>query len=255
MNASKRSLKQEFTINSLLVNSMGRLGLYGTLNVIQETAWSHAEILGFGMKDMEEQGNFWVLTRQCLQMTKWPSIGRKITVETWLRPPDSAYVMREFLLRDLETGEEIGKCTTTWLALSRDSKHILPLQDLRPWADITENRATGITAGKIMQSGEFEMLARFRVRNSDIDVNQHVNNTKYSQWILDAIPFDTHKANRLKEYSVNFLAETHLGEKVEIERCMEPTGRNEGAAVYRGRRTSDGKIIFSAKMIWEPLTK
>ncbi|MNS72683.1 Acyl-ACP thioesterase [compost metagenome] len=230
---------------------MGRLGLYGTLNVIQETSWTHAETLGFGMKDMERQGNYWVLTRQTLQMAKWPSFGRKMSVETWLRPPESAYVIREFLLRDLSTGDEIGKCTTTWLALDRETKNILPVQDLRPWDEITENRVTGLTAGKISQAGEFEMLARFRVRNSDLDINQHVNNTKYSQWILDAIPYEMHKTHRLKEYSVNFLAETHLGEKVEIERCMEPTGRNEGSAIYRGRRTSDAKIIFSAKLVWE----
>jgi acyl-ACP thioesterase len=252
MNANPKSSISEFQINSLLVNPMGRLGLYGTLNAIQETSWTHAEAMGFGMADMERQGIYWVLTRQTLQMKIWPSFGKKLSVETWLRPPDGAFVMRDFLLRDAATQEEIGKCTTTWLALDRATSKILPAQNLRPWEEICDTRSTGLIADKIPVQGQYEKLAKFRVRNSDLDINQHVNNTKYSQWILDAIPYELHKTLKLTEYSVNFLAETHLGDKVEIERSLHTeSGALQGSASYRGLRLSDEKVLFTAKLAWE----
>ncbi|KYG67755.1 hypothetical protein AZI87_00265 [Bdellovibrio bacteriovorus] len=244
---------EKYHITSLLVNPLGRLGLYGALNLLQETAWMHAENLGFGMKDMDKEGMFWVLTRQCLRMKRWPHFGENIRVQTWLRPPEGAFVSREFAFIN-EQDEEIGLCTTSWLALDRQTKKILPSQNLRDWNTLTHGRATGLTAEKIPVSGEYQKLAKYRVRNSDLDINQHVNNTKYAQWILDAIPYDLHKTLLLKSYSVNFLAETHLGDEVQVDMsCSSPTVEtaSQGSTAYRGVRVGDGKILFTALLDWE----
>ncbi|MDG0816085.1 acyl-[acyl-carrier-protein] thioesterase [Bdellovibrio svalbardensis] len=251
----KKLWSERFKITSLLVNPMGRLGLYGVLNLIQETAWMHAETLGFGIKDMEQQGLFWVLTRQTLQMSSWPAIGQHICVETWLRPPDGAFVSREFFLKD-DNGEIIGRCSTSWLALDRRTKKILPSQDLRPWEQICLDQSNGLITEKIPVQGAYESLAKFRVRNSDLDTNQHVNNTKYAQWILDSIHYDLHKSLALKSYSVNFLAETHLGDKVKVERsCSAPSVDEVSAGIttYRGARLEDDKILFTARLEWEKI--
>jgi acyl-ACP thioesterase len=249
----KKLWTEHYRITSLLVNPLGRLGLYGILNLLQETAWMHAETLGFGMKGMEEKGLIWVLTRQSLKMQDWPSFNSKITIETWLRPPMGAFAIREFSIKN-EEGHEIGTCTTSWLALDKDSKTILPSQNLYPWSEITLERSTDLVADKVSVEGEYEHLAKYRVRNSDLDINQHVNNTKYSQWILDAIPYDLHSKLRLQSYTVNFLAETHLGDQVEIDRSCSSSSAPEdvrGVTNYRGVRISDAKILFTARLEWE----
>lgn len=254
MNAHiQTSWSAEYQITSLLVNPQGRLGLYGVLNLIQETAWNHAEFLGFGLNDMEKAGLYWVLTRQTLHMKTWPPIGTRVQVKTWLCPPEGAFITREFSLSD-EHHHEIGTCSTSWLALDRQSKKILPAQNLRPWEQLTSPRITGITPEKIPVTGTYERLAKYRVRNSDLDINQHVNNTKYAQWILDAIPYELHKKLSLKSYAVNFLAETHLGDKVEVDRSSQSTDvetSSQGTTIYRGVRESDEKILFTALLEWE----
>jgi medium-chain acyl-[acyl-carrier-protein] hydrolase len=242
-----------YNITSLLVNPLGRLGLYGTLNLLQETAWRHAETLGFGMKDMEQQGLYWVLTRQHLKMSDWPAFNSKVSVETWLRPPLGAFANREFAVRS-EDGTEIGRCTTSWLALDRESRRILPVGGLRSWKDICLERSNDMTADKIPVEGTYEGLSQFRVRNSDLDINQHVNNTKYSQWILDAIPYELHKKVKLRSYAVNFLGETHLEDEVRIDRGLKATSSldaAEGNAEFRGVRASDEKMLFTARLGWE----
>lgn len=254
MNAAEKTVWSEnYKITSLLVNPLGKLGLYGTLNLLQETAWMHAEQLGFGMHQMEKEGLYWVLTRQSLHMNEWPSFGKTVTIQTWLRPPEGAFVTREFaILNDAQ--KEIGLCSTSWLALQRESKKILPTQNLRPWKDLTANRSTGIQTEKIPVEGAYEKLAKYRVRNSDLDINQHVNNTKYAQWILDAIPYEFHKTLRLKTYSVNFLAETHLEDEVQVDRAEqspEVHSQNHGVTTYRGLRVADGRILFTAQLGWE----
>nr|BFD60067.1 thioesterase [Bdellovibrio sp. CKG001]BFD63473.1 thioesterase [Bdellovibrio sp. HM001] len=252
-NISNSPWSENFHITSLLVNPMGRLGLYGLLNLLQETAWMHAESLGFGMQDMEKDGLFWVLTRQTLQMKQWPRFGENLQVQTWLRPPEGAFVSREFVVLN-QQGQEIGLCSTSWLALDRQSKKILPAQNLRPWESLTHPRATGLTPEKIPVQGTYEKIAKYRVRNSDLDINQHVNNTKYAQWILDAVPYDLHRKLQLNSYSVNFLAETHLGDEVEIHRsCQAPNPETSDAGItsYQGLRVGDNKVLFTALLGWE----
>lgn len=244
---------EKYHITSLLVNPLGKLGLYGTLNLIQETAWMHAERLGFGMQDMEREGLYWVLTRQKLHMKQWPRFGQNISVQTWLRPPEGAFVTREFALIN-DKGEEIGLCSTSWLALDRQTKKILPAQNLRPWDSLTHSRSSGLVPEKIPVEGLYEKLAKYRVRNSDLDINQHVNNTKYAQWILDAIPYEFHKSLVLKTYSVNFLSETHLGDEVQVDKSSQSSDVNtttQGTTTYRGVRVADGKILFTATLEWE----
>lgn len=244
---------QNFEVTSLLVNPLGKLGLFGTLNLLQETAWGHAEKFGFGMNAMESAGYFWVVTRQTLQMSEWPAHGEKIRILTWLRPPEGAFLTREFLVQSNDN-RILGSCSTSWLALDRKSKKILPIAKLRPWDDVTSSESTGIVPEKVPAEGVFENVAKFRVRVSDLDINQHVNNTKYAQWILDSVPYDLHKVLLLKSYSVNFLAETHLGDEVRIE-CKTSTRltpeAKSGETIYRGLRVSDDRVLFTASMSWD----
>ncbi len=250
---NKYTASQSYHITSLLVNPMGRLGLFGTLNLLQETAWKHADNLGFGMKAMEKHNLYWVVTRQILAMREWPRYGENVNISTWLRPPEGAFVAREFLITGDE-GREIGSSATSWLAIDRTSKKILPAGKLFDWNEIATEASTGLVPEKIPAEGAFEKLAKFRVRNSDLDVNQHVNNTKYSQWILDSIPYENHKNVLLKSYSVNFLAETHLGDEVRIERNLSCPVLDEAASgetIYRGMRVSDDRVLFTAILSWE----
>ena len=255
MSKPLNSWEESFKITSLLVNPLGRLGLFGVLNLLQETAWMHAERFGFGMKDMEAQGLFWVLTRQSLEMTQWPSFGNEVHIRTWLRPPVGAFVTREFSILDSDFSE-IGKATTSWLALDRTTRRILPIQKLRSWDDITGRESTGLTTEKIPVEGEYLKLAKYRVRNSDLDINQHVNNTKYAQWILDSIPYSFHQSLKLKKYAVNFLAETRLGDEVQVDRAQnscDPESADSGVSTYRGLCIEDGRILFTAQMGWEKI--
>ena len=78
--------------------------------------------------------------------------------------------------------------------------------------------------------------------------------TKSAQWILDAIPLPVHESVILKRYNVNFLAETHLGDKVQVFRqgdSHDSMTSNEGVTTYKGLRHSDEKVLFTAKLTWE----
>ncbi len=90
----------------------------------------HAEHLGFGMQSMEQEGLYWVLTRQTLHMQEWPRFSDKLQIQTWLRPPEGAFITREFTIST--ENKKIGQCSTSWLALDKQTKKPLAAQNLRP---------------------------------------------------------------------------------------------------------------------------
>lgn len=251
---SKQALWSEtYKVTSLLVNPAGKLGLFGLLNLLQETSWIHAEHLGFGVSSMEQHGLYWVVTRQHLKVHSWANYGDKLTIQTWVRAPEGSFTAREFKVLD-EAGKEVALCTSTFIAIDRTTKKLLAAHELQSMESFTLTQATGLVAEKIAVAGDYEILAQFQVRNSDLDINQHVNNTKYAQWVLDAIPYQFHKTLRLKSYAVNFLAETFLGDTVRIERdchTIDVAKATHGVSTYRGIRIGDEKVLFTSQLEWE----
>ncbi len=171
-------------------------------------------------------------------MREWPRWNDRLRVETWVRPADGAFIVRDYALYD-EKGVLIGEASTSWLRLSLDTHK--PIREAITDVSTGSGRCS-FDAEKIpVRNDGVTTLARFEVRNSDIDGNQHVNNTRYSQWVLDALPIASHGQYVLDEYSVNFLSETRLGDMIEVQSLQD-----EG--YYHGRRISDGKIVFTVHL-------
>lgn len=239
--------EQKYRINSLVLNSSGRLGLFAFLNLLQDCAWEHAHQIGHGYADTLQKKAFWVLTRQKIKMSRWPTWGENIHIQTWIREP-SAGVIRDFLCLD-DQGNILGEATTGWLLLDSQTRRPFK-EDLKNWIDprFVAAQSVSIQPEKIQTRDRFESLASFEVRNSDLDVNKHVNNTKYAQWVLDAIPREWHSRFQLLEYDINFLAETHLKDVVRIEQQFDGLEEDElKDSFFRGVRESDQKVVFTAK--------
>jgi len=246
---------ERYAVNSIVLNHQKRLGLVGLLQILQDVAWLHAQHLGHGYEAMIGQGTIWVLTRfQLVLSGPWPSWGQEMTIRTWVRPLTGALALRDYEI--LVDGTRIGEGTASWLTVDYRSRRPLKLSlnSDHPLACRTDGTLT-LEPGKLPLQEGLPEVARFQVRNSDLDVNGHVNNTHYAQWILDGVPLATLDAYRLEHYEINFLAESHLGDTVILERgALEPLAGQPTRVQFQGRRAGDGKAIFVARIGARPLS-
>jgi len=236
---------QSYAVNSIVANAQKRLGLVGLLNILQDVAWTHAEHLGHGYEATMEAGATWILSRQKLVMSAWPSWGDEICVRTWVRPTRGPLVHRDYEV--LVGGRKVGECTASWLTL--DVKTRRPVRPTFAGAglDFRLDGALALTPEKIAPRLDLAEIARFSVRNSDLDANGHVNNTRYAQWILDSMPLESHPTRRIHCYEVNFLAEVQVGDAVAIDAAPpEASSGAETRVHFQGRRLSDGAHAFAA---------
>ncbi len=235
---------QDYKITSYLVNLRGEAGLFPMLNFIQDVGWQHAMHLEVKLPKHLS----WVFTRQKVVMHEWPKWNETILLKTWLRQPQS----EQFLVRDYEIyrGDRLlGMASATFTVIDLTTRKIAAIK----WPEINGHwqmldHCLPLHPEKILfKSENVEKLTEFQVRNSDLDLNMHVNNTKYAQWILDALPIDTLvKGPYLNSYEVNFLAEAKLGDLVHIQLANpETTSHQHDFYQFQGQRQSDGKPIFT----------
>ncbi len=236
---------ESYKVTSFLINLRGQAGLYSILNFIQDVGWQHAIHLEVQLaKDLG-----WVFTRQNLIMTDWPRRNEVVTLNTWLRVPSpSGFLMRDY---EIFVGDrKIGECTSAFTVMDMKLRKMAQV-DWAPYADIW--RLEGYLHSlpeKINADKEVLELVEFEVRNSDIDSNDHVNNTRYAQWILDSIPIENLRAGvNLHQYEINFLAETKMGDLIKVQKGQLDQSQNELAVIYfQGLRAEDQKVVFSARL-------
>lgn len=240
-------LDQVCDINSLHINTNKKLGLFGILAIMQDMAFEHSTMLGFGYEDVVEKGFFWVLVRQKLRMQSWPKWNDKIRVQTWSKPIDGAYAFREF---EFFVGDKkIGDCATTWMILDTLTRKPRTIENSDSLFKPRKEYSLDFSAERINAPKDLKLTKSLDVRISDLDMNQHVNNIKYTQWILDVIPYNYHQNYSIEEYEINFLAETFLKDSIEIHSDLDASEAITPTKeiFFVGKRTSDSKTAFISK--------
>lgn len=235
--------EKEYEVNSLNININKRLGLFGILGILQDTGAIHAEYMGVGLESMIKNNAFWVFTQQKLKMNKWPKWRDKVVVKTWPREIHGLKAYRDYSIS--VNGEVIGESVATFMVLDGNTrKPIKPSLDI-DFSKFKVDCELTVTPEKIVVPEGMEVSNTIIVRNSDLDMNNHVNNTKYSQWILDTIPIEYHRAFVVEEFDINFISECHLGDEINILSTKEETNELV-TSYYQGVRKADNKTVFTS---------
>jgi len=207
-----------------------------------EAAWNHAEALGAGFTRLRDDGKFWVLSRLRCEVQEYPAWGTKTILKTWPRGIKSAFALRDFEFLD-ENGRRFGAGSSAWVVLDATSKRPQRLHRILPNLTALEgNAALGRDPQKLEENETSDHDFAVAVRYSDIDVNAHVNSSRYLAWILDAYPGGFHLKYSLAVLEVNYLSETAEGEQLIVRTRAMGTGvylhslcKQSGAEVCRAR--------------------
>jgi acyl-ACP thioesterase len=236
--------EQDYKITTIHINSQKLLDLFGILGFLQDIASEHAYNHSMGYETMLEKGVFWVLVRQKLIMDKWPKWNDVLHIKTWSVVTKGIFIIREF---EMYIGEiKIGECATTWMILDKNSRKPKDIRETIKNIAFRSDYSLNFSANKIRLPKNLINLRKDRVRNSDLDMNNHVNNAKYAQWVLDAIPITFHKEHIIKEFEINFLNETFLDDIIMIQSNINTTENDE--IYFCGVNETTQKIAFTSRL-------
>lgn len=180
----KEKYEKEYYLRISDFDCRGCLQPASVLDLFQDVAGAHANQLGIGLGG--DTNLIWVLVKVQYQELLPVEMYSKVKVTTWPIKPTGIVFQRDYTIEDAE-GNTVVKGTSEWVVVHSEKRKMVPVKDIYPLETFCEDRTF---EGKLARlrpeesNGEvFEVVTGF----SDIDVNGHVNNTKYANFVMNAI--------------------------------------------------------------------
>lgn len=236
---SKIKYREEFKIRASEVGFDQKATLSAICNLLQEVAGNHARQLQFDITDLQKDELTWVLHRLWIKMDRFPDWRETIRIETWPSSGDGLRAYRDFLILD-SNENTIGKSLSYWLMMNIESRRPTRIpNEILQMAPQNIDHVLPVKEMEIADVEDADYSQSFEVRKTDLDLNRHVNNVRYIEWMLSILPEET-TAN---EMDIKFLAESVLGDTVVAE-----IKRGSNASYYHQiRREQDQKVLAKAR--------
>ncbi len=220
----------------------GRWRPSAVLVQMQELAEVHSAELGLSRVHLVENGVIWVLYRQRIEMDSYPTFGDEILMTTWPGAIDGPLFPRYFTIAKKD-GTPIGRAATSWILMDVKTRRPMRPSALpgKVPADLSREAPMPLP-GMLRVTGAAPLASR-KVCYSDLDVNAHMNNTRYIDWICDALDLQTLRRRGLASWQLNYIAEGRPGETLNLAQAA-----GGDTILIAGTRAADGRPVFEASV-------
>lgn len=221
------------------------------VNFICDVGSQHMESVGVGMKYCIDNNYTWVVYKYDIKIDRHPAVGEEILITTEVVMFKKFYAIRKYVFTDKNNNVIASAFAVHFLI---DFKKRIPIRIQNEHYEaygVTEEDKYDIKFPKLkIQSIDEENIKEFKVRHSDIDSNNHVNNVVYIDWALESVPQEISDFYDLREINVTFEKECIYGEKVvSIANVMQMD--KDRFKICHKIRKEDGTVLTLLESIWE----
>ena len=215
-----------------------------------EAAHQHASRLGVGYPEMIQQSLSWVLTRLKIKFLRFPQIDEMITIRTWPKTiQQKLFFIRDFELID-DSNQLLAQASSAWLIINVNTRRLVPPRSIEFELPELENRhGLNETLEKIDLEPDGEERLVAYAGYSSVDIVGHTNNSRYVEWICDALPADMIGQRPLDWLQVNYDREVRPGEEVSV--TANPVPPEGDLWALQGLNLSNDTRAFEAVVKWK----
>lgn len=232
---------QSFTIEDIHLDCFRRLKPSVLLYFVQEISGQHAALLGTDWETLAQKNLFWAIIRHRIQITRMPTAGETLHLQTWPMPTTRTAYPRATVAYD-ENGQEVFRTVALWVLMDQNTRGmVLPGK-------------SGVTVPGFLQGTELDTpgsLAPVPLNNvttrwvgySQLDRNGHMNNTRYLDWVDDLLGSEFHAAHTPSHIQLCYLSEVREGQQVALSWSLS---EDNGLRVEATRQDGQTHRIFGA---------
>ena len=203
--------------------------------------------LGVSDKTILEDYNLvWIITDYDIEVVRLPRFAEEITIETEALSYNRLFCYRRFTIYD-EVGQELIHMIATFVLMDRDSRkvHAVEPEIVAPYQSDFDKK---LIRGPKYANLEEPVSKDYHVRFYDLDMNGHVNNSKYLDWIFEVMGADFLTHYIPKKINLKYVKEVRPGGV--ITSAVERTGLESKHEI-----TSDGATNAQAIITWQEIKK
>lgn len=204
---------------------------------LQEAAGEHSTSIGCGRETLVLEGIVWVVVRMEIQMNRYPCFGERVTIRTFHRPTRHRFFPRYFQMWD-EKGELLGVGSSLWLLMDLESRQSVSADRLPvPLPDNSDMPEPLPLPGGVKAVAGEEKIIPISAVYTDLDVNGHVNNTRYADWLCNALGVQSMTAHPIRQLLIHFDHEIRPEQQVTLH-------LRQAGLQYQMTGTHDGQTAF-----------
>ena len=166
-------------------------------------------------------------------MDREAHLGETVSIETFPMPLRRWFFPRYFIFRNA-AGEALGAAGTLWVLFDLEKRcMVAPGEVAKAIPDNSDlTPPLGVPGPVPRLTGEAVRSVRAPVY-SELDVNGHVNNARYADWLCDALGLETLRDLRVRDMRLSYAAEIRPGQEMDLTLVRDGlafhlTGAHEG---------------------------
>ncbi|WP_049543048.1 acyl-[acyl-carrier-protein] thioesterase [Streptococcus pseudopneumoniae] len=195
---------------------------------------------------LEEHNLVWIITDYDIEVVRLPRFAEEITIETEALSYNRLFCYRRFTIYD-EEGRELIHMIATFVLMDRDSRkvHAVEPEIVAPYQSDFDKK---LIRGPKYESLNEPISKDYHVRFYDLDMNGHVNNSKYLDWIFEVMGADFLTQYIPKKINLKYVKEVRPGGV--ITSAVERSGLESKHEII-----SDGATNAQAIITWQEIKK
>ena len=179
--------EKEYELRAADFDRYDRIQPSAILSLFQDVAGIHANNLGIGFHELMARQTIWVLTKVRYRLVGTPHRYETVRVRTWPLPPARVNFRREYCI-ETPDGVPLVQGTSEWVIVHSEKRRVLPATNVYPEGDsyctdtFFEGRLAKVPLFEVEGDGH-TIVPGF----TQLDINGHINNTCYADYVMDAL--------------------------------------------------------------------
>lgn len=225
------------------------------MNYFLDAGNKQSESLKVGLEYLKSKNLTWVFYKYDIKVHRYPRYGEKITVSTVGKEFKKFYALRGYEIYD-ENNNKIVEGEAIFLLIDFEKRRAVRIPEDQYEAYGIDKNSAGKNLMERLQRleevKEEQFNCKFKVRSSEIDSNEHVDNVNYVKWAIDTMPQQVLDNYQLKEISIVFEKECYQNDEIKSV-CEIKENEKEEIIVLHNIQNSEGKVITKMVSKWNKL--
>lgn len=231
--------ERSLLLGSEHVDCFRRLRASTLFELLQTASIRHTEELGMGRDKTLDRGLLWVIGRQYAVIARMPEYDERIILRSWPGKTLRVLFPRYYEILS-ERGETLVRASAVWSLMDRETRSTVFPDEYGIEIAGAENGRELPYLTKL-KTPETPHAFDFSIPYSYVDLNGHMNNTRYFDLAEDGIPA-AKSGKLLREVRVEYSAEARLGATLHVY-----WGEEDGSYYVNG---STERVCFRMNLVY-----
>lgn len=247
-----RRFEKEYEVHYYEVEYRLNCTITSIMDYFCDIGGKQSEELGVGIDYLTEKNLAWVFYKYNIKVHRYPKYGEKIKISTIASGFKKFYASRYYEILD-ENNEKIIEGEGVFLLIDLERRRAVRIpEELYMSYGVDMDVESHIDTSKLEKLNAPMHSSDFKVRYSDIDSNKHVNNSKYAEWAIEAVPMEIVLNYEMRDLSIIFIKECSYGTTINSV-CEVKEGLDDELVIIHRIEDEEGKELTNLISKWKKI--